>query len=266
MNLFQWEELCMGTYFRFQINSDRPSSEIARFLNEACEFLHEADARFSLYKDDSELSKIARKELLIENASNQVRKIEAECRIWGKHTDGWFDAINPDGIFDPSGIVKTWAAKQACLYLEANGFTDFTLNAGGDIYLSTELTVKPLFKVGLANLNTRASDKAGTSMVVNLSKTDYRAAATSGSIEKGDHIWSKKIEKGPGTVLQVTVIGTELVETDVWATAIYSGGLAALERFSKVNEDSASPYIAVITFADGAMLATKSFAHILESR
>lgn len=266
MNLFQWEELCMGTYFRFQIKSTRASSEIAKFLNEACKFLHDADETFSLYKPQSELSKIARGDISIANASLPVQNIYKDCEKWKTSTDGWFDAINPNGIFDPSGIVKTWAAQQACIYLEANGFNDFTLNAGGDIYISSELSVKQLFKVGLANLNNRASKEAGANMIVNLESTAYRAAATSGTIEKGEHIWSKKNSQIPTSVLQVTVIGQDFVETDVWATALFSGGLEALKIFTAKNASREIPNVAVLTLSDGALLATANFANLLSSQ
>lgn len=256
----------MGTYFRFQINSKRSSSEIAKFLTEACKFLHDADQTFSLYKSESELSRIARREIAVKEASSSVKTIENECATWKSKTEGWFDAINPDGIFDPSGIVKTWAAKQACIYLEANGFNDFTLNAGGDVYLSSDLSVKGLYKVGLANLNTRSSKNAGANMIVNLEGTNFRAAATSGTIEKGDHIWTKQASSSPGTVLQVTVIGEDLVEADVWATAIFAGGLDALNVFTKSQEDREQTSVAVLTFSDGALLGTRNFANLLDSR
>lgn len=255
----------MGTYFQFQINSDRASSEIAKFLDEACSFLHDADATFSLYKSGSELSRIAKNELDLRSASSAMRNIQKECEVWKQTTDGWFDAVNPNGIFDPSGIVKTWAAEQACVFLEANGFDDFTLNAGGDVYLSRGLTVKSLFKVGLANLNKRESSKAGSNMVANLYGTEYKAAATSGSIEKGEHIWANKDGLEHDPVLQVTVIADELVKADVWATAIYSGGLSALDAFAKSNLTSKVPSVAVITFSGGSMLATNNFANLLES-
>lgn len=256
----------MGTYFRFQIQSARSSSEIAKFLNEACKFLHDADQTFSLYKPESELSKIARGDINISMASRQVQSIYQDCEKWKKLTDGWFDPINPERVFDPSGIVKTWAAQQACIYLEANGFSDFTLNAGGDIYLSKDLSVKQLFKVGLANLNNRASKEAGVNMVVNLESTAYRAAATSGTIEKGEHIWSNKNTLIPTSVLQVTVLGQDLVETDVWATALFSGGLDALKVFTEKNESMEIPNVAVLTLSDGAILATANFANLLSSQ
>ena len=67
-------------------------------------------------------------------------------------------------------------------------------------------------------------------------------------------------------MLQVTVVSDDLIKADVWATAIYSGGLAALDAFSKANQNLDPPSVAVITFDDGAMLATANFANLLDSR
>lgn len=263
--LFTWEERCMGTYFKFQISTDRSSAETARFLNDACKFLHDADNTFSLYKKESELSRIARKELSVAEASEGVRSIFNDCEHWKLATDGWFDAVNPEGVFDPSGIVKTWAAQQACIYLEANGFNNFTLNAGGDVYLSSELQIRSLYKVGLANLNRRTDANAGSSMLIDLFGTPFRAAATSGSIERGEHIWSKGGEVANQAVLQVTVVADDLITADVWATAIYAGGIEALEAMTVEGSAFRDRCVAAVTFSDGALLASRGFAALLAS-
>lgn len=256
----------MGTYFLFKIRSDFSSAHLATLLTTACEILHEADLTFSLYKPDSELSRIARLELQISEATEQVKSIKNDCDEWNVRTSGWFDAQNQDGIFDPSGIVKTWAAKRCALYLEANGVKNFTLNAGGDIYLSSELSVTNLWRVGLANLNKREDKNAGRSMSLNLQGTNFRAVATSGSVERGDHIWNQGALLVEHDVVQVTVVAEDLILADVWATAIYAGGKTALAAMEDRENSEYTATTAMVTYSDGSMVATQGFAQLLDAQ
>lgn len=256
----------MGTYFLFKIRSEFSSAHLANLISSGCEILHEADATFSLYKSESELSKIARGELQVENASSHVKAVFNDCLEWKTRTSGWFDAINHDGIFDPSGIVKTWAAKRCALFLEANGVKNFTLNAGGDIYLGSELSVTNLWRVGLANLNKREDKNAGASMSVNLFGTNFRAVATSGSVERGEHIWSKGKLPSENDAVQVTVVAEDLIIADVWATAIYAGGQNALSAMESSENSEDLRVTAIVTFADGSIVATRGFANLLDAK
>ena len=265
VSIFSWEEPCMGTYFLFKIRSDFSSANLAGLITQACEILHEADQTFSLYKNDSELSRIARQELTVEKASDSVRAIYRDCEVWREKTNGWFDATNQEKIFDPSGIVKTWAAKRAALFLEANGVKNFTLNAGGDIYLSSELSVNNLWRVGLADLNKREEKGSGSNMTLNLKGSPFRAVATSGSVERGEHIWAKGVLPEKHDVVQVTVVGQDLVVADIWATAIYAGGREALAEMNKVENSTEITAAAIVTYADGSMTASKGFTALLAS-
>ena len=75
------------------------------------------------------------------------------------------------------------------------------------------------------------------------------AVATSGSAERGDHIWSAlAIDR---TYLQVTVVADDIETADVLATAIVAGGPTTL---ADIVESWA---VDVLTVArDGAMTAT----------
>jgi len=253
----------MGMDFVFQINSELASKDVLDSVQSACAILHDADATFSLYKPDSYLSKLRDGIASLNDAPLEFRNIYAECALWKKNTRGWFDAMTPQKFFDPSGIVKTWAAKRAALYLESNGFHDFTFNAGGDIYLSSELEPHWLWRIGLSNLNPLASARAGNNMVINLEGTPYRGVATSGSTEKGDHIWAKGKPTKDHEVLQVTVVSEDLVVADIWATAIYAGGLAALKVLVDFESDLAVKTLVMVTFRDGRIVATPGYAQIL---
>jgi len=178
----------MGTGFVFQIADDKPEDQLRQHCESAMEILDDADARFSLYKPESELSKLVRGELSWQLASGHQKSIADDCDFWKEKTRGYFDA-RAGSDYDPSGLVKTWAARNAANYLSANGVEQFTLNAGGDVYLSENLEDPLLNRVGLSNLNPLASRQGGVNMVLDLAGTQFRAVATSGTAERGEHIW-----------------------------------------------------------------------------
>lgn len=231
--LYEFTEACMGTVFTFKIGQRSSDADANAICRSAMEILHDADARFSLYKRDSEISQLNRGDLDWAQASGVQQDVKAQCAIWTERTGGFFDPVAPDGHYDPSGLVKTWAAVNACNYLEANGFRDFTLNAGGDVYLSTQLQVPILKRVGISNLKPIAGRDAGVNMILDLTNTEYHGVATSGSAERGEHIWRKPTDEVE--FQQVTVVASDLVSADIWATAIISGGPAALAKFQAEN-------------------------------
>lgn len=247
----------MGTIFVFQIEDEFSEPELERICNDAMEILHDADQVFSLYKPESEISRLNAGVLDWEKASGVQKSIRDQAEKWKSETDAFFDPVSPQGIYDPSGLVKSWAARNAAQYLEANGITSFTLNAGGDIYLSSNLKSSLLFRVGLANLTSIGSETAGSNMVLDLAKSDYRAVATSGSAERGEHIW-----KSPDSeFIQATVVAKDLVLADIWATALISGGQDALKLFTQ--QVPAAAACALVTSRDMSMQATAGFASVL---
>ena len=260
LSRFDRVEICMGTGFRFQGHSALETGPTDFALQEACSILHEADRIFSTYKPDSSISKLAAGKTSVSQCPAVVSEIWDACEEWQKVTDGWFSAFAPDNIFDPSGLVKTWAAKRAADSLIAAGVTDFTLNAGGDVYISDAASTDFDWRIGLSKPVSIASDKAGALTVIDLRGTEFRAAATSGSAERGNHIWNPK---APGRamateLLQVTVVARDLVDADVWATAAFAEGVTSLARL-----DAMAHLEAICVLADGQVAATRGFEALI---
>lgn len=251
----------MGTFFTFKIADDSNRSSVEQDVETACSILADADDRFSLYKENSEVSRLNSGELSWELASSAQKDIKSQVEKWKQTTAGYFDALSPVGVYDPSGLVKTWAASNAAMYLEANGYRDFTLNAGGDVYLGPEVRTDPLTRVGLSNLKPISSRDASVNMILDVKGTQYRAVATSGSVERGEHIWRKPLDSNSEKFVQVSVIARDLVTADIWATALISGGSLALDHFQKsVSPDQA---IAIATSASGKISTTEGFSQVL---
>ena len=258
--MFKQNFECMGTFFTFSISDEVGTERVNADVATACTILVDADQRFSLYKADSETSRLNSKELSWEKASPVQVEVQSLVSDWKDKTSGFFDPVSPDGIYDPSGLVKTWAAKNAAMFLEANGYGDFTLNAGGDVYLGPRIETSLFNRVGLSNLKSVAAKDASVNMILDLTGTPYRAVATSGSVERGDHIWSKS-KQGEFKYLQATVVASDLVTADIWATALISGGKQALDLFeADINTNDA---VAVVTTSDGRISSTRGFAQVL---
>lgn len=251
----------MGTTFIFQIADSDDDLKTAKNVEIACSILVDADNMFSLYKPESEVSLLNSGELSWEEASKTQIDVQHQVTNWMAITEGFFSPISPEGVYDPSGLVKTWATRNAAIYLEANGYRDFTINAGGDIYLGPQVSTAPLTRVGLSNLKPIASKEAAVNMVLDLEGTDFRAVATSGSAERGEHIWVGTSSNESKELIQASVAAVDILTADIWATALISGGLEALALFeSKVDPADA---VAMVTTSNGKILTTPGFSQIL---
>ena len=249
----------MGTAFRFAGRSPLNKAETQNIIAQACEILHEADRTFSLYKPESPLSQLARGETRVADCPPVVGEIWDACDEWEKRTDGWFSAMTPQNTFDPSGVVKTWAAKRAAEYILQSGIKDFTMNAGGDVWLSNDLTVNQEWRIGISKPISIAAPDAGVLTVIDLKGTNFRAMATSGSAERGEHIWNPKAagKAAPTDLVQVSVVAEDLITADVWATAAFAAGQRGVSLLNEV------PGIeALFIMANGDLAATDNFRNL----
>lgn len=250
----------MGTFFTYSIGDEVDPERISTDVATSCTILVDADNRFSLYKPQSEISRLNSQELPWEEASQVQIEIKALVAEWNRKTQGFFDSVSPTGVYDPSGLVKTWAAKNAAMFLEANGYGDFTLNAGGDVYIGPRVATNLLYRIGLSNLKSVAHKDASVNMILDLRRTPYRAVATSGSAERGEHIWSKG-ESDESSFIQATVVAKDLVTADIWATALISGGNQALEIFEQEYRNQEA--VALVTSKDGRISSTPGLSRLL---
>jgi len=200
----------------------------------------EFDRRFSLYRTDSEASRIAAGRLRLADSSDAMREAYALALEWRTATGGVFTPNRPDGVVDLSGVVKALAIERSGELLGAsdrNG--DWIVNAGGDVLVSAPRTV------GIVD----PADRGSLLTAVTLTGT-RRAVATSGSAERGDHIWRSAADE----FVQATVLADDIVTADVLATAIIAGGTETLDAVTRRwNVD-------VLTVdATGALLATPGF-------
>lgn len=193
----------------------------AEQLDTVFDFFAAVDERFSLYKEESEISRINCGELRPEEYSDDMRSILELCALTKRQTDGYFE-IAHDGRLDPSGVVKGWAIEQAAIRLQAAGWRDFFIDAGGDIQMSGTRNGAP-WRVGIRNPFRRQEN------VKVLALTDC-GVATSGTAVRGQHIYDPFQPGVPlRDVVSLTVIGHSILEADRFATAAFAMGCRGIQ-------------------------------------
>lgn len=198
---------------------ERVADAVAAFMAD----LRTAEARFSPYLPDSEVSRLQRGELALADAHPQLREVERLCRTALERTDGWFDAWHSrdDGRFDPTGLTKTWAVAWAVARtLERVPDIGYAVNAGGDVLLRGAPDGEP-WMVGI-------QDPADTSAVIARIPVTDGAVATSGTAARGAHVLDPHTGEHVTGIVSATVVGPSLLWADVFATALVAMGERAV--------------------------------------
>ncbi len=184
-------------------------------------YFESVDETFSTYKATSEVSRFNRGELRPDEYSEDLRTILALGEQTRAETGGYFDMWR-DGRCDPSGIVKGWAIRKAAAMLEARGFRDFYVDAGGDAQLAGLKDGRP-WRVGIRNPFNRDEN------VKVLSLTNC-GVATSGTAVRGQHVYDPHAPDRPLLeVVSITLIGPDVYEADRFATAAFAMGRRGIQ-------------------------------------
>jgi thiamine biosynthesis lipoprotein len=213
----------MGMPITVHVIDDAASDES---LDPAFEDLTLLDRTFSPFLFDSAVSRINRGQLRLEDAGRLVNQAIDLCRLYERATDGYFSAwIN--GRFDPSGLIKGWAIDRACSILDRYGYCDYFVDAGGDVQTRGRNAEGGPWRVGIRHPIER--DK-----VARVVLASGLAVATSGTYEKGEHILDPHSGEPANWWLSFTVVGPDILESDVYATACCAMGIAGLDFMSRV--------------------------------
>jgi thiamine biosynthesis lipoprotein len=206
----------MGTVVAVDVRDPAVGPEA---VDEAFAVLRQADERFSMYREDSEMSRVARGELPVAGAGVELREVLALCEALLEVTGGYFDARRhrPDGLLDPTGVVKGWAVERAADVLAAAGGRNFAINAGGDVVARGVPEPGRRWRVGIRHPDQR--DRVAA--VIEISDA---AVATSGIYERGLHIRDPHVDAAADELLSLTVVGPNLALADAFATAAFAMG------------------------------------------
>lgn len=257
---------CMGTVVSLTLPAASGADELVAATAVVERLFAGLDETFSLYRADSEASRLARAEIKLPDAAEVMRRLYADAVGWGLLTEGAFTPERPDGVLDLSGIVKGYAIQEAGTSLLALGLRDWCLNAGGDVLVSGSPGAESPgsgsnepWRAGIVDPEDRRTLIAGYPLG---GKAGAKLAlATSGSAERGDHIWAAGAGIGAASGVraapafrQVSVAAADIVTADVLATAIVAGGMPMLDRAT----DGWNIEVLAVR-AGGELLATPGF-------
>jgi len=178
--------------------------------------LRDADRVFSTYRADSYICRLGRGEIGIADCPPEVGEVLALGDRAERESGGAF-AVTRDGVLDPSGVVKGWAAERAAAHLRDLPDTDFCLSAGGDLVCRTRDPDAGPWRIGV-------EDPHDPRRIVAIVPVFTGAVATSGTAHRGAHLVDARTGRPPSTVASVTVVAASLTWADIDATAAYAHG------------------------------------------
>ena len=211
-------------------------------LNEAMkqviDFCTQVDSDFSTYIDTSLVTRLRTNQIEISSCPPLVQEVWELCLQAKYLTDGAFDPWAVEGGFDPSGLVKGWAADKCADLLLSLGIEHVQVNAAGDLALRGgfyEGGVQP-WRIGVVNPENRAE-------VVETFEIFDGAIATSGTYERGAHIndpYTGLIAIGAQSA---TVVGPLGWLCDALATALMVAGADGAKYFTQPELAGYKPFV-----------------------
>ena len=203
--------------------------ELNAAVGKVIEFCRDVDQDFSTYIDSSWVTRLRRGEMSIDDCPENIREVWQLCGQAKYLSDGAFDPWVVANGFDPSGLVKGWAADICADMLVAAGAQHVQVNAAGDLALRggwfdpTDSMVKP-WKIGVVNPDNRQE-------VLKIFEITDGAIATSGTYERGAHISDPYTGMIAIGAKSATIVGEKGWLCDALATAVMVAGTDAAKWF-----------------------------------
>lgn len=255
----------MGTMVSIRLidagTGDALASAAEQAIEQISARLAELNERFSLYRDDSEMSKIARGEVALTNSSEEMREEYTRALHWRDVTSGAFTPHRPDGVLDLSGTIKAVGISESARILSEAGFSNFSVNIGGDIATLGVQELATDSAVGSTPWTTGIVDPLDREKLLTVIEltAEMSAMATSGNAERGEHIWKRP--ETTGDFIQVSVVAPDIIAADVCATAIMSGGQETLNLLT-----STLPIAVLAVNSAGELSANPRFTQLVAGR
>ncbi|MDX6474886.1 MAG: FAD:protein transferase, partial [Gaiellaceae bacterium] len=217
-------------------------------LESAFDEFRSVDARFSTYKDASDISRLNRGEIAMHDTHAEVQDVLSRCARLRAATRGYFDVCAAShSLIDPSGLVKGWSVDRVAGMLAGLGARNFAINAGGDVIVRGCAYPDDCWRVGIQHPT--LSDKVAAVVVAN-----DLAIATSGAYARGAHIINPHTRRAPSGVLSVTITGPDLATADAYATAAFAMGTQGPAWTARLTG-----YEAMTILSDDRVLSTPGF-------
>ncbi len=215
-------EQVMGMPVSIHVRAADPDrADVTSAAANAFAHLRRVDQVLSPWRSDSDLIRVRRGLLRWRDAHPWLTEVERLCAQAEAETGGLFTSTlrGPDHTvgFDPTGLAKGWAVAGAAAHLQLVRGIAWSVNAGGDVLCGTGRGVDPdssPWRIGLQD----PRDPRGVGDVVTVTTG---AVATSGNAARGAHVLDPRTDRRVWREGSVTVVGQDLVQADVWATALW---------------------------------------------
>ena len=118
--------------------------------------------------------------------------------------------------------MKGWATERAAGALDAAGLEHWCVSVGGDLQVRGQPAGGRPWRIAVA-------DPLHPGRVLASFDLHDGAVATSGTAERGQHLWDGRTGRPPDALASVTVLGPHLTWADALATAAFALGDAGLD-------------------------------------
>ena len=210
---------CMGTVASLHVHDEADEAVLIAGAQAVADELDRLEAMFSTFRPDSEISRTNRRELHLLDCSPEVVDVLDAC-TWLEHASGGAFTVHPPdrpGTIDPAGYVKGWATERASRLLTEAGLVDWYLSVGGDLQAHGRPRDADRWVFAVAH-PLRPGEVVATLAV------EEGAVATSGTAERGRHLWDGRTGERATGLASVTVTGPHLAWADALATAAFAMG------------------------------------------
>jgi thiamine biosynthesis lipoprotein len=188
--------------------------------------LRAVDDTFSLWRADTPMARLSAGAATLGEMPAAVVEVLRSCALGARETGGWFVARTPDGRVDPTGLVKGWAAARVGRLLLESGYRHWCIAAAGDVLVHGQAQPGEPWTVGIAD-----PDQPG--QLLDAVRLGAGAVATSGTGERGGHIWDPvrgRPAHGARSASVLSALGRpdDIIRADLLATAAVARGADAV--------------------------------------
>jgi thiamine biosynthesis lipoprotein len=223
---------------------------VTRALEAAQRELELLDHRFSHYAPDSEISTWLAGGSISPEAVADFDYVLRQCGRLKDDSDGVFTVENPaTGTVDTAGYVKGYAIRRAADVLRRNEIRNLLVCVGGDTYACGQPEAGRPWRVAVA-------DPQRPRRIAALVEATDLAVATSGTAERGEHIWNG-VGGAHGELASFTVIGPDVAEADAFATIGFAMGESGVDWVARHNG-----YWSLAIRTDGTLLGDAALVSV----
>lgn len=207
-----------GTVISIQAPESITNQEIFdKSCSKAESYYKAIDQKFSTFKPESEVSQIRRGDVEIGVASSEMKLVWNKCLHLRDLTQRAFDPWAVPGGFDPSGLVKGWAAQESLRFFAESGINHLQINAGGDVVVRGGIDEITPWTIGIRHPD--FPDEIAKSY-----ELFDGAIASSGTYERGAHIIDPRVNVPAVGSRAASVVGPDAGIADALATALVVDG------------------------------------------